>query len=415
MFSALRSDLSFLHEGLDELGCRALLVLGASAQDPELVPLMGSVRLHRAFVIVPKWGEPHLGFLTPLEREEAAASGLRLLTPEALDVARWARDGDPEEIQLAAVLQQGLALAGLVPGRVALGGRAPAGIAEAVCRLLTREGWDFTPGHSLLRRVRKRKSPGQLSEVRRVARGTVEAFWAVARLLSRASQCRGELRLDGRRLEVGDLRREVGRALADRSLDQPEGNIVAAGVEGAVPHTVGDSRRVLRSGESIVVDLYPRGWMFADCARTFCVGEPPTALVQAHEAVRRRLAEARSAVRPGVSGWQLHELVCRRFEEEGFPTSRRSRETDRGYLHGLGHGVGFELHEYPSFGQHASSEGILQKGDVFTLEPGLYDAAAGYGVRLEDLFHMGDGGLELLTPLPYDLDPGAWLERSPSD
>jgi Xaa-Pro aminopeptidase len=52
---------------------------------------------------------------------------------------------------------------------------------------------------------------------------------------------------------------------------------------------------------------------------------------------------------------------------------------------------------------------VLRQGDVFTLEPGLYDPAAGWGVRLEDLVYLGSGGLEDLTPLPYDLDPRAWV------
>ena len=52
---------------------------------------------------------------------------------------------------------------------------------------------------------------------------------------------------------------------------------------------------------------------------------------------------------------------------------------------------------------------MIREGDVFTLEPGLYEAAAGgFGVRLEDLVYLGPEGLENLTPLPYGLDPRAW-------
>jgi len=82
----------------------------------------------------------------------------------------------------------------------------------------------------------------------------------------------------------------------------------------------------------------------------------------------------------------------------------------RGYVHGLGHGVGFELHEAPSFRASAGpKEGVLELGDVFTLEPGLYDPEEGFGVRLEDLVTLGEGGLENLTPLPYALDPRDWV------
>ena len=86
----------------------------------------------------------------------------------------------------------------------------------------------------------------------------------------------------------------------------------------------------------------------------------------------------------------------------------REPATTTGYVHGLGHGVGFELHEYPSFRREAGEEGVLEVGDLLTLEPGLYDPEAGWGVRLEDLVYLGPDGPESLTPLPYDLDPRAW-------
>jgi Xaa-Pro aminopeptidase len=79
-----------------------------------------------------------------------------------------------------------------------------------------------------------------------------------------------------------------------------------------------------------------------------------------------------------------------------------------GYVHNLGHGVGFELHEAPTFRKANGAEGVLRTGDVFTLEPGLYDAEAGYAIRFEDLCALTEDGLENLTPLPYDLDPRAW-------
>jgi Xaa-Pro aminopeptidase len=77
-------------------------------------------------------------------------------------------------------------------------------------------------------------------------------------------------------------------------------------------------------------------------------------------------------------------------------------------VHGLGHGVGFELHEDPSFRETAEEEGLLEVGDLLTLEPGLYDAEAGYGVRLEDLCYLSAEGTVNLTPRPYALDPRAW-------
>ena len=122
----------------------------------------------------------------------------------------------------------------------------------------------------------------------------------------------------------------------------------------------------------------------------------------------RRLTFRVSRARPGMRGWEIQELVCARLGEAGYPTPISDHGTTRGYVHGLGHGIGFELHEYPSFKEEAGEEGLLESGDVVTLEPGLYDPEAGWGVRIEDVFAVGDDGLERLTPLPDALDPRAW-------
>jgi len=175
-----------------------------------------------------------------------------------------------------------------------------------------------------------------------------------------------------------------------------------------VPHSAGADERVLRAGEPLVVDLYPKAALFADCTRTFCVGEAPEALVRAHAAVQETLQAAHVEAVAGARGWDLQESACARLATHGWPTPISDPGTTRGYVHGLGHGVGFELHEYPSFRRHAGAEGTLGVGDVFTLEPGLYDPEAAFGVRLEDLVTLGAEGPVNLTPLPYELDPRAW-------
>lgn len=400
---------SELDRALAASGCDALLVLAASARDPDLAPFVGPVHVHGSFLIAPRRGEPAFGYLSPMERDEAASSGLRLLTPEALDVARWARQGEPEEVLLANVLERALLLAGVAPGtRLALAGHLGAGLVQAVCAKLGESDWTFVPGHHLLLDARKGKTAAEIDEVRRVAQATGAAMRAVAALLADTTTRDGELWLEGERLRAARLRREVAVTLAMHGLEQPEGNIVAAGADGGVPHTSGDDERALRAGESIVVDLFPKGLLFADCTRTFCVGRAPAALLDAHATVREVLASAHATALPGERGWTLQEAACARFSERGWPTPISQPGTSRGYVHGLGHGVGFDLHEYPSFRRHAGAEGTLGVGDVFTLEPGLYDPEAGFGVRLEDLVTLGADGPENLTPLPYDLDPRAW-------
>lgn len=357
-------------------------------------------------MLVPVSGPARLGYLTPMERGEAAATGISLMSPEELEVEGARRDG---EVELwTAVLTRAFEIAGVESGTVALAGRTRAGNVVAACKNLERGGWSFESGHELVSSVRKTKEASELSEVRRVAAGTTEAMRAVAADLARAEPGDNGLILEGRPLTAGRLRRRIAEVLAGYELDQPHGNIVSQGAEAAVPHTQGGSEVPLAPGQSIVVDLYPRGHLFADCTRTFCVGRPTEALVEAHAAVQAALEVAHSSVRTGVSGADLQASVCDLLESRGYPTARSSPGTDKGYVHGLGHGVGWELHEYPTFRNGDSEQGRLAVGDVFTLEPGLYDERQGFGVRLEDLCTLTSEGLENLTPLPYELEPGAW-------
>ncbi len=408
---------------LADLGCEALLVVADSARDPDLAPFVGPVHLGRAFLVLPRpphpdrapAGGPMLGFLTPMERGEAARTGLALLTPDALEVERLSREVPEPGAFWGALLAKGLELAGVPAGRIALAGHPSAGVAVELARRLAAAGRPAVGGDQAVRLLRKRKNRMEIDDLRRAAGGTVAALRRVAEVLAAAAPSGpdGTLRFAGEPLTVGRLRREVFRVLSAHGLEQPEAAILAPAEEGAMPHSIGSDERVLRAGESLVADLFPRSRLFADCTRTFCVGEPPEALARAHAAVREALEAARRGARPGVRGWSLQEAACAYLRELGYETPISHPGTERGYVHNLGHGVGFELHEYPSFRKEAGAEGVLAAGDVITLEPGLYDLEARWAVRLEDQLVLGEDGIaEDLTPLPYELDPRAWTQRS---
>jgi Xaa-Pro aminopeptidase len=411
----MRARLDALAAGLVDLGCEALLVLAPSAADTDLLSFLPRpVHLGECLLVLPRGGEPRLAYLVPMEREEAAATGLLLVTPEDLEISRLASEYSQAATFLAQVAGKTLALSGIAPGRVALAGHGGAGTIQGICAQLAAEGWIWVPGNSLVFAARKRKEASELAGIRETAMGVCEAMRAVARLLAAAEPgAAGELQLDGEPLTVARLRAEVGRVFAGFGFDQPRGNILAPGEEGGTPHSSGTPERVLKVGEPLVVDLYPRGRLFADCTRTFCVGDPPEPFARAHAAVVDAVQEVHRRAVPGVRGWDLQEIVCARFGDLGYPTPISAPGTLRGYVHNLGHGVGFDIHEFPSFKKAAGAEGVLHEGDVFTIEPGLYeptpaDGQTGWGVRIEDLVHLGPDGLESLTPLPYDFDPRAW-------
>jgi len=407
-----RSDrFADLSAGLAELGCEALLVLARTAQDPDLAPFVGAVHLGECQLVAPRDGAAHLAYFTPMERDEAAATGFALLTPEALDLTRWASEAPEPADYLARVTAKSLELLGIAPGRLALAGYGQAGVIVAACNRLMKDGWTFVPGNGLVLAVRKKKTAAELAAIRAASDATCAAFRAVAGLLASATvQDDQTLELEGEALKVARLRDEIAKVLSHHGCEQPKGNIIAPAEEGGVPHSTGTQDRVLRAGESLIVDLYPRGTLWSDCTRTFCVGAPSERLHHAWTAVRDALETAHLRAAPGVRGWDLQEAICALFEERGYATPISQPGTTTGYVHNLGHGVGFDIHEQPIFKKVSGAEGVLREGDVFTLEPGLYDPTpgTGYGVRLEDLVWLGPDGVESLTPLPYDLDPRAW-------
>jgi Xaa-Pro aminopeptidase len=392
--------------------CVAAVVLGHGDSDPDLAAFAGGAHLGDAFVVAPRGAAPRLAYYTPMEREEALRSGLETLAPEALDVARLAREHVEPGDLLAAWIEAALAACGVAPGRLALAGSWPAGVVvDATARLAAR-GWSFAPGNEALRRARKPKSADDLAEIERVAGVVAATFRAIAARLAAAAIRDGELWSEGERLTVARVKREVGLAFAAHGLSEPRGNIVAPAEEGGVPHNAGTPDRVLRAGEALVVDLFPKGRLYADATRTFCVGPAPEPLARAHAAVAAALEQAHRLARPGVRGWHLQEATCALFSSRDWPTPVDTPGTLRGYVHGLGHGVGYELHEYPSFRKEAAEEGTLEVGDVLTLEPGLYEPGlGGFGDRLEDTVVLGDAGPRNLTPMPLALDPSAWETR----
>ena len=404
-----RSDL--LAALLAEENAVALVVLAGSSRDPDLAPFVGSARLGDACVVAHDGGVC-LAYFTSMEREEAAraaADGVELLHPADFDMESLRKGGKSREEILAVAVNAAFERAGVGAGKVVLAGRPPAGSALALARTLEEGGRQPVSGRALMLALRRRKTRSEIEGIAAAALATVEAFESMARMLAESSvRGRGELWLHEERVTVARVKALAAQVFAGHALEQPESSIVAPAEEGATGHSTGTPDRVLRAGESVVVDLFPRGLLFADCTRTFCVGEPPEALVRAHGLVLRALETSLEAVRPGVRGWTLHERVCRLFENEGFKVPDKNPGVQTGYFHLLGHGLGYELHELPSFRNTGPGTDELAAGDVVTIEPGLYDPDAGWGVRLEDLVVVTEDGMTNLTPLPYDLDPRAW-------
>jgi Xaa-Pro aminopeptidase len=138
--------------------------------------------------------------------------------------------------------------------------------------------------------------------------------------------------------------------------------------------------------------------------RTFVVGPVSDELQDYHRLCLEVHERVIPAIRPGATGRELHTIASEVVEAGGYPT-QLSKEPGAvlldGFFHGLGHGVGLDVHEDPALDL---SGGALVAGDVVAVEPGCYRQGYG-GVRLEDLVLVTEGGAEVLTSYPYALAP----------
>ena len=250
---------------------------------------------------------------------------------------------------------------------------------------------------------RRRKTAQEIEGLRR-AQKACEAALDVARELLRKATANGVLELDGEPLTVERIKLEIERVFSEHGVVGEE-FIVSHGAQTAIGHEMGSG--TLRPDEPIVFDLFPRDrgtGIYSDMTRTYVVGTPSDELLEYHRLCKEALERTTAATKPGVNGRELMQMACDLFAEHGHKTQLHKEPgevLDGGFFHGLGHGVGLEVHEKPSVGRSGDD---LVPGDVITLEPGLYRAGYG-GVRLEDILLVTEDGAEVITQYPYELTP----------
>ncbi len=286
--------------------------------------------------------------------------------------------------------------------RVAVGTYFPIGMAER----LRGAGIELVVDRDLGER-RRAKRPDEIAALEATQRATEDAWAKGVEALERATvRADGTLELAGEPFTAERLRAVVESRLLELGCVS-EGAIIAPGKQAADPHLIGSGP--LHAGEAIVMDIFPqdkatRYW--ADMTRTVSKGQPPAEITKLYEITRRAQDVGIKALRPGITGREVHELVEDVIWEAGYDTLRPGQQRSknggapRGFIHGTGHGVGLELHELPTVGRAGTTP--LLTGDVVTVEPGIYLPELG-GVRLEDMLVITETGSRNLTRAPRQL------------
>jgi Xaa-Pro aminopeptidase len=241
------------------------------------------------------------------------------------------------------------------------------------------EGVELVSAGGLVERLREVKDELELDAIRAAAEIANEAYEELR-----------ERGLAGR--TERDVALTVTRSLEDRGAEGASfPAIVAAGPHGALAHAVPRDVEI-PGGTLVVIDMGAQvdGYC-SDCTRTLATGPLEDGALEVYELVRRAQDEALRAVRAGAS--------CKAVDAVARDIIAAAGHGER-FGHGLGHGVGLEVHEAPRLAKTA--EGELRAGNVATVEPGVY-VPGELGVRIEDLVVVTDGEPEVLTAFPKEL------------
>jgi len=149
---------------------------------------------------------------------------------------------------------------------------------------------------------------------------------------------------------------------------------------------------VIETNELVTVDWGARldGYR-SDCTRTLATGPVSKELRRAYDVCFEAQLAALDGARPGMTGVEADRIAREIIDRAGLGEH---------FGHGLGHGVGVDIHEAPRLARESTD--VLEPGNVITIEPGIYLPGVG-GVRIEDLAVVRDDRLELLTSFPKEL------------
>jgi Xaa-Pro aminopeptidase len=392
----------------------ALLIVGSAQHNPAMQYFTGEAHVTEALLVKHR-GEPPILFHYPMERGEAAQTGLRTTNMATYSSSELLKEagGDPlraSALRLGRILHD----AGVDAGTVAVYGVNEVGATLAQIQTLGElfpalkiQGFPNSMD-PILAEAELTKDADEIAHIRRMGQVTTRVVAKTAEFLSGHSARDGVLRKpDGQPLLLGEVKRQIGLWLAEEDVEAPEGVIFSIGRDAGLPHSAGNPEDPMRLGQTIVFDIYPAeagGGYFYDFTRTWCLGFAPDEVQAVYDQVLRVQQRIIAELEPDAPFQRYQERTCELFEQDGHVTVRQKADVEEGYVHSIGHGLGLHVHERPFSGMSAGEGDRLAANTVFTVEPGLYYPSRGFGVRIEDtLWARPDGTFEVLADYPREL------------
>lgn len=387
------------------------LVIVKEGHDPNMPIdyLTGGVSLGNALLLKRRDHAPVL-ICGAFERDEAARSGFDVRIFSDYDTEELRKPADGDRVKERVLLWNRLFSEFGVGGRVGFYGRVnPSMGFHVLSALAAQPGFEVAveKDTDLFLAAARTKDAAEIERLIAVGKRTGVVVGETLDFI-RGHRVKDEtlVKADGAPLTIGDVKRFIRARLLEHDLEEPEPTIFAQGRDGAVPHSTGENSEALRLGRPIVFDIFPReagGGYFHDMTRTWCFGYAPDEVQQTYEHVMEAFNTVRPAYKAGEKCVAYQDMVCDVFERYGHVTIRQNEQTLEGYIHSLGHGIGLNIHESPRFSHRAPND-VVEIGNVFTVEPGLYYPDKGFGVRVEDSVYVdADGSVKSLTDFPKDL------------
>lgn len=409
----MKSDLDQL---MQEAELESLLVLGGVAHNASMAYFTGSANLSDGAIptlTLKKRGQPPVLFHHAMERDEAARTGLATKSLQDYDHLQLIREAGGDTVLATVRLLSRIFAEYQVAGRVALYGKVELGPRFSAFSQLEESVPSIqfvgeSPNASVLTRARATKDADEVERIRKIGQITTAVVGNVAEFLTSHHAKDGVLvNRQGEVLTIGEVKRRINLWLAMRGAENPEGTIFAIGRDAGVPHSTGQEGQPVEVGKTIIFDIFPTevgGGYFYDFTRTWCLGYAPEEVAELYQDVLEVYEAVVRELKVNAPCREFQVDTCKRFEERGHPTILNTPGSTDGYVHGLGHGLGLDVHEGPSFSHLETNSDVLLPGTVFTFEPGLYYPERGMGVRLEDtLWARPGGGIEVLAEYSKDL------------
>ncbi len=405
----MKADLDRL---MKEAGLEALLVIGRADHNPSMAYFTGAINLTHGYLLKRRDQTPVL-FHGSMEREEAAGTGLDTKNLDEYDYPALLEQAGGDR-NLASAMRMARILQDFdVQGRLALYGRYELGPAFGLFRRLEEQLPELEIVHeqshsAVLVQARATKDAQEVDRIRKMGEITTAVAGDVVGFLTSHQAKDGKLvNREGEVLTIGEVKRRINLWLAMRGAENPEGTIFAAGHDAGVPHSAGRDEQPVPIGKAIIFDLFPcelGGGYYYDFTRTWSIGFASDELQQLHQDVLDTYQAVFPQLKTGTPCREYQVMACESFQARGHPTVMQDLQTQVGYVHGLGHGLGLEVHETPAMSHLEVNQDQLLPNMVFTFEPGLYYPERELGARIEDtVWARPDGSFQILAEFPTDL------------